>query len=222
MVKMSTTKLLATLAVLFGLVFIILGGGIALLVTLFGSAVAFISVPVLWFSGRRRNAARLLAGWGIYLACYVAVSTALALLPLVLRTPHPKAVGQEVCADSGCFAVDKVDRTTEGPETAVTLSWHLASNDNQQPKHFPGKGLELYMFDERGRTFRLPDSADQNPLDVMLPPGETVRHSMTFRVPGDARELFLTAKYRPFTFQSLLPGELSLVPHRDAEMIRIQ
>ena len=30
------------------------------------------------------------------------------------------------------------------------------------------------MFDERGRTFKLADNANLNPLDVMLPPGETV------------------------------------------------
>ena len=78
------------------------------------------------------------------------------------------------------------------------------------------------MFDERGRTFKLADNANLNPLDVMLPPGKTVRESMTFSVPANARELFLTAKYRPFTFQSLLPGELSLLPHRPAAMVRIQ
>jgi len=78
------------------------------------------------------------------------------------------------------------------------------------------------MFDERGRKFVLRDNANQNPLDVTLPAGETVRQSMTFSVPADARQLFLTAQYRPFTFQSLFPGELSLVPHKPAAMIRIQ
>ncbi len=76
------------------------------------------------------------------------------------------------------------------------------------------------MFDERGRKFALPENADPNPLDVTLPPGETVRQSMTFTIPADARQLFLAAKYRPFTFQSLLPGELSLLPHKPAAMIQ--
>jgi hypothetical protein len=132
------------------------------------------------------------------------------------------SIGQEVCADSGCFAVDKVDVASGASETLYTLHWHLASNDKQLTKHFPGQGLELYMFDERGRKFSLPADANQNPLDVTLPAGETVRQSMTFRVPADAHELFLTAKYRPFTFQSLLPGELSLIPHRHGRMIRIR
>lgn len=120
------------------------------------------------------------------------------------------------------FAVDKVDIAAAAPESAYTLHWHLSSNDKQLTKHFTGKGLELYLFDERGRKFVLPDNANPNPLDVTIPAGETVRQSMTFRVPADARQVFLTAKYRPFTFQSLLPGELSLVPHRPGGMIRIQ
>jgi hypothetical protein len=88
-------------------------------------------------------------------------------------------------------------------------------------KHFPGKGLEFYLLDERGRKFALPVNANPDPLDVTIPAGETVRQAMTFQVPADARELYLTAKYRPFTYQSFLPGELSLVPHRPGKMIRI-
>jgi hypothetical protein len=88
-------------------------------------------------------------------------------------------------------------------------------------KHFPGKGLELYMFDNHGRKFGLAGNANPDPLDVTIPAGETVSQSMSFRVPADANELYLTAKYRPFTFQSLLPGELSLLPHRPGKMIRI-
>jgi hypothetical protein len=196
-------------------------GGVVLLATFIGSAATVISVPVLWLIGKRRNAGRLLGIWAGYLAFYVVVSTGIALF-FSLMPDRPLPVGQETCADSGCFAVDKVDRTPTGSETVYTLFWHLASNDAQMTKRFPGRGLELYMFDERGRTFKLPDNSNLNPLDVMLPAGETVRESMRFSVPADARELFLTAKYRPFTFQSLLPGELSLVPHRHAAMIRIQ
>jgi hypothetical protein len=222
LVEITPTRLaLAALVLGFGLFFVIAGGGIALLATLFGTAVALLSAPVLWLLGKRRRAGTLLAGWATYLVFYVVVSTAMAVAPM-LRTPQQRFVGEEVCADSGCFAVDKIDRTTVGPENAYTLFWHLASTDRQMTKHFPGKGLELYLFDDRGRTFRLPDNANQNPLDITLPAGATVRQSMTFHVPADARELFLTAKYRPYTFQSLLPGTLSLVPLPSARMIRIQ
>src|SRR5205814_6882436 len=116
------------------------GGGIAVLATLFGTAVTLLSVPVLWLCGKRRGAGKLLAGWGIYLAFYLAVSTGIAVLGPHFE--HPHAVGQEVCADSGCFAVDKVEKTIAGPETAFTLFWHLSSSDKERTKHFPGNGLE--------------------------------------------------------------------------------
>jgi hypothetical protein len=103
-----------------------------------------------------------------------------------------------------------------------TVSWHLSSRDTEGQRRFPGKGLELYLFDERGRKFVLAGAADQDPLDVLLRAGETVHQGITFHVPADARQLFLTARYRPFTFQSLLPGDLSLLPRPHAKMIRIQ
>jgi hypothetical protein len=199
--------------------FMITLGGLVVVLTFAAFVVTVLSVPILSSTGRSRRAGQLLAAWGIYLVVYLAISTGIA----VARTAFakPMSVGQEVCADSGCFAVDSVDRTRAATESLYTLHWHLASTDKAATKHFPGKGLELYLFDERGRKFALPDTANPNPLDVTLPAGETVRQSMTFNVPADAHELFLTAKYRPFTFQSLLPGDLSLV-HGHTQMIRIQ
>jgi hypothetical protein len=219
--KITTTRLAAAVAMTSGmLLFMFALGGLLLLLSIVALAVTLVTLPVLWLTGRRRRVGQLLMGWGVYVAAYLAMATGITLAGAV-REPN-LTIGQEVCADSGCFAVDKVDVAAATPETSYTLYWHLSSNDKQLTRHFPGKGLELYMFDERGRKFALPDNANPNPLDVTIPAGETVRQSMTFRVPADARQIFLTAKYRPFTFQSLLPGELSLVPHRHGRMIRIQ
>ena len=220
--KIKETTVLGAVAVVFALLFVAFGGGIALLATFAGSAATLIALPILLLTGKRRAAGGLFAAWGIYLAFYVGVSTVMALLPYLQKHEHQRVVGEEACADAGCFTVDKVDRATAGTETFYTVSWHLKSNEKEQNRRFPGKGLELYMFDERGRIFRLPPSADQNPLDVDLPAGGTVRRSITFNVPADSRDLFLTAKYRPYTFQSLLPGSLSLISLPPAPMIRIQ
>jgi hypothetical protein len=213
--KITKTRLIAAGAMTLVLaLFMIVLGGLVLVLSLAAVAVTLIALPVLWLSGRRRRAGQLLTAWGIYAALYLTIATGITMAGAA-HEPNLR-IGEEVCSDSGCFAVDKVDASA----TSYTLHWHLSSNDKQIEKHFPGKGLELYMFDERGRKFV--DRANPDPLDVTLPAGETVRQSITFRVPADARELFLTAKYRPFTFQSLLPGELSLVPHRPGKMIRIQ
>lgn len=208
--------------ILFILLLLIFGGGIALLATLFGSVAVLISVPVLLFVGKRQFAGWLLAALAIYLTLYVSVSTMLALLPYLQKPSAQRHIGDEVCADAGCFAVDKVEKAAAGSDMAYTLFWHLSSRDSHEARHFPGKGLELYMFDDRGRIFRLPKNANQSPLDVQLPPGQSVRESMTFTIPVNSQELFLTAKYRPYTFQSLLPGTLSLVSLPPAPTIRIQ
>lgn len=216
----NKTSLRVIFAIAFGVFFIVAGGGLVLLATIAGSFLTLIAVPVFLIRGRRRAAAMLLGGWGIYLVLYVAVSTGMALM--TRRSGDGLALGQEFCADAGCFAVDKIDKTTVGQETAYTLAWHLTSTDPTTSRRFPGKGLELFMFDDTGRKFALPNDANQNPLDVTLPAGGTVRQSMTFHVPDGTRPLYLTAKYRPFTFQSLLPGELSLLPHAPGKLMRIQ
>jgi hypothetical protein len=219
--KIRPTTLAATVVITSGLLlFMVVLGGLVLLLSIAVSAVTLVTLPVLWLTGKRTQAGQLLAASGLYWAIYLTIATGITLAG-ALHEPN-LAIGQEVCADSGCFAVDKVDIAAASSESSYTLYWHLSNNDKQLTKHFPGKGLELYMFDERGRKFALPENANLNPLDVTLPAGETVRQSMTFSVPADAHQLFLTAKYRPFTFQSLLPGELSLVPHRPGKMIRIQ
>jgi len=217
---MTKTTWIVSVAILCGLLlFMFALGPLVLLMSLAASLATLLTLVGLVLTGKRRRAVQLLAAWGIYLAIYLTISTGITMAGS-RREPN-LSIGQEVCADSGCFAVDKVDVSAPATETSYTLYWHLASNDKQMTKHFPGQGLELYLFDERGRKFALPADANQNPLDVTLPAGETVRQSMTFRVPADAHELFLSAKYRPFTFQSLLPGELSLLPHGPGKMIRI-
>ena len=214
-----TTWIVAAAMLLLLLFFMFAMGPIVLLLTIGALILTLIILPILLLTGRRQRVSRLLIGWGLYLPAYVMISTGITMAGADNEPNFP--IGKEVCADAGCFAVDKIDRATVSSETTFMVYWHLSSNDKQMTKHFPGKGLELYMFDNRGRKFGLTGSANPDPLDVTIPAGETVSQSMSFRVPADANELYLTAKYRPFTFQSLLPGELSLVPHRPGKMIRI-
>jgi hypothetical protein len=219
--QLTTTLFLLGLGLPIGAVVVAFGGGMILLVTLFGSVATLVSAPILWLSGKRRSARKILKILGAYVSFYIAVSTGVSLIQR-LHEENPVGVRQEVCADAGCFAIDGVDKTAADSETIYTLLWHLSSRDKEGQRRFPGKGLELYMFDERGRKFALAAADNQDPLDVTLRAGESVHQAITFHVPADARELFLTARYRPFTFQSLLPGDLSLLPRPHAKMICIQ
>jgi hypothetical protein len=219
---MATDKAVALTAVtaLTGLSILFLGG-LALIASAVGVLGALIALPILLFMRKGRSASKLAAALGVYVMFYLSLSTAMAWAPYF--GPHRQhEVGDEVCADAGCFAVDKVERAATQDGVAYTLAWHLTGNDKQEERRFPGKGLELYMFDERGRTFRLPANANQDPLDVLMSKGETLRQSMTFNVAPDSRELFLAAKYRPYTFQSFLPGNLTILSAPSAPMIRIQ
>ena len=214
-----TTWIVAAAMFLLLLFFMFALGPIVLLLTIGALGLTLIGLPVLLLTGRRRRANQLLVAWGIYLPAYLMIATGITMAGYRHEPNLP--IGKEICADSGCFAVDRIDSTADSYETTYTVYWHLSSNDKQMTKHFPGKGLEFYLFDERGRKFALPGDANPDPLDVTIPAGETVRQSMIFHVPHGTRELYLTAKYRPFTYQSFLPGELSLVPRRPGKVIRI-
>ena len=218
--EMNRTKWIAA-AVLFLLLafFMFAIGPIVLLFSIGALGLTIVSLPVLLLTGKRRRANQLLVAWGLYIPAYLVIATGITMASFRAEPNLP--IGKDLCADAGCFAVEKIDSSTSLSATTYTVYWHLSSNDKQMTKHFPGKGLEIYMFDEHGRNFALSDIANPYPLDVTIPAGETVRQSMTFQVPNDAHELYLTAKYRPFTYQSFLPGELSLVPHRPGKMIRI-
>lgn len=218
--KVNRTAWIVVAAMFLFLVFFMFAlGPIVLLLTIGALALTLIGLPILLLTGRRRRASQLLFAWGIYLPAYLLIATGITMAGYRHEPNLP--IGKEICADSGCFAVDKIDTSAASSETTYTVYWHVSSTDKQMTKRFPGKGLEFYLFDEHGRKFSLPGNANPDPLDITIPAGETVRQSMTFQVPADARELYLTAKYRPFTYQSFLPGELSLVPHRPGKMIRI-
>ena len=221
--EMNRTKWIAAAAVFLLLaLFMFAIGPIVLLLTIGALALTIVSLPILLLTGRRRRAGQLLLAWGVYIPAYLMIATGITMA--AHRDEPNLPIGKDLCADAGCFAVEKFDASTSSSSssaTTYTVYWHLSSNDKEMAKHFPGKGLEIYMFDERGRNFALSDDANPYPLDVTIPAGETIRQSMTFQVPNDAHELYLTAKYRPFTYQSFLPGELSLVPHRPGKMIRI-
>jgi hypothetical protein len=219
--RFSSTLFLLGFGVPVGTFVIAFGGGMILLLTLLGSITSLVSAPILWLAGKHRAARNILVVVGAYVGFYTAVSTGVSMIQR-LPKEHPMDIGREVCADAGCFAVDKVDKSAVGSETIFKLSWHLSSRDAEAERRFPGKGLELYMFDERGRKFTLSTADNQDPLDVTLRAGETLHQTMMFNIPADARELYLTARYRPFTFQSLLPGDLSVLPRPHAKMIRIQ
>jgi hypothetical protein len=219
--RFSSTLFLLGAGVPVGMFVIAFGGGMILLLTLLGSITSLVFAPILWLAGEHRAARNVLVVLGAYVGFYIAVSTGVSMIQR-LPKEHPMDIGREICADAGCFAVDKVDKTAVGSETIYELSWHLSSRDAEGERRFPGKGLELYMFDERGRKFALSTADNQDPLDVTLRAGETLHQTMMFNIPADARELYLTGRHRPFTFQSLLPGELSVLPRPHAKMIRIQ
>src|SRR5438046_514480 len=141
---MTKTTWLVAVGLLLGLLlFMFALGPLVLLMSLAASLVTLLTLLGLIVAGKRRRAVQLLTAWGIYLAIYLTIATGITM---AAAGHEPNLViGQEICADSGCFAVDKVDVSAGAPETLYTLNWHLSShlssNDKQLTKHFPGKGL---------------------------------------------------------------------------------
>jgi hypothetical protein len=50
----------------------------------------------------------------------------------------------------------------------------------------------VYLMDQHGRRFLPVNDPSAGPFDASVQPGESVNTSLTFKVPGDARDLFFT------------------------------
>ncbi len=127
------------------------------------------------------RARRLTAGgFGLYLAAVVLVS---------LVAPRTiVSIGDGYCYDLWCIGVEQVKAAPEGQEVVYTADVRIFSDANRVPTS--RETSFLHVMDERGRRFPLIENSE-----VTVKPHESVQASFTFRVPVDARKLYLTGEY---------------------------
>jgi len=156
-----------------------------------GALLEFLVILVLAIVGmmtlaRVPRAGRVFAGIAAgYMAAVVLVS---------LLTPRTiVSIGDSYCWDLWCVGIQNVNATPQGQNIFYTAEVSLFSDATtvqlevtDQPKRF------FYLVDEQGRRFPILAYASLAGPSVTVKPGESVKSSLTFLAPADARKLYLT------------------------------
>ena len=153
------------------------------------------------------------ASFGIVIA-YLA-----AILLVSLFTPRLIVnIGDGYCYDTWCIGVQRVNATLEGQNILYTAEVRIFSDANRVPTS-RGKDF-LYARDEHGRRFPLVRDSSLIPADVTLNPGQSVRTSLNFLAPANARNLYLTSEYAVMPWVALYFGS-DIAPFHRRTLLRV-
>jgi len=158
----------------------------------------------------RRMFAGIAAG---YLGAVVVVS---------LLTPKTiVSIGDSYCWDLWCLGIQNVNMTPQGQNILYTAEVSLFADSTtaelqvtDQPNEF------FYVMDEQGRRFPLLRYASPSDPKITVKPGESVKSSVTFLAPADARNLYLTGDIPALPWVSLYFGS-DLNPFHRRTLLRV-
>jgi hypothetical protein len=150
----------------------------AVLIALFTSA-------GLAMSRKFRSAAKLA---GITLGAMAAWVLVVSAISFAMPQTIVK-IGDTYCLDIRCTGIDEVSAESKGSDTIYKLDIHVFSDANTVKVAFIPTSLAL--VDERGRQFPLMPAGDTAPSATYLEPQQTIKTTLLFAAPSDARQLFL-------------------------------
>ena len=153
---------------------------------LFGTAIALVVSGILALERKFRAAARVaLTTLGIMAMWVLALSAVNFVTP-----PTIVKVGDSYCADIECIGIDRVGVERKGPQTMYKLDVRIFSDANTAKISLGHQSLLLQ--DDGRRRFPLIEDPSVLPWDTRLDPGQTIKTTLTFAAPSDAKQLFLT------------------------------
>ena len=161
--------------------------GILLAMLLMIAAVIAFGVGViLLFERKFRSAAKV----GIMtLGAIVAWSVLVGLVSVVTPRTIVK-LGDSYCDDIRCIGIENVEKEPRGSQTLYKLKVRLFSDANTVKVSFGN--VSLFLQDERGRRFPMIDDPSVTPYDTYMEPQQSMETTLTFDVPTDSKQLFLT------------------------------
>jgi hypothetical protein len=160
-------------------------GSMVFLLVMAGSALMLMAAFMALAGRELRFAGKIVGWWSACFAAYTALTIAVSLV-LPQKVVNP---GQSYCVDSWCIGVQNVSKTLRGQDVVYKADVRIFSDAGRG--NISAKGASLYLVDERGRRFPLIPDPSVTRFDIELGPGQSVDTALTFRVVGDARQLFL-------------------------------
>jgi hypothetical protein len=116
-----------------------------------------------------------------------------ALVTVALLTPRTiVSIGDIYCWDSWCLGVEQVNAAPQGENILYTAEVRIVSEHNKASRVPADQAKRFFeVLDERGRSYPLLQNASFVDANVTLNHGESVKSSLTFLAPANARELYL-------------------------------
>ena len=182
------------------------------------TAIVVFVVLIAVVRGKWGTARRVLLGWLVFAAIYLAASVAVSYL----RPQRVVAIGDPWCFDDWCLKVDNVAITPGNLRSRYEVKFVILSRAGRVTQR--ANGAWIYLIDDRGTLYPPAPDPSQVPLDVTLRPMQSVVASRVFEVNSDAHNLgLITGHGGPYcgTMSVLVIGEGGCWFHKPP-MIRIQ
>jgi hypothetical protein len=147
-----------------------------------------VGLPTLLFALNDRKFTRAAKVWAGILIPYLT-----ALVGVALLTPRTiVSIGDTYCWDDWCMGIQQVNAARQGENILYTAEVRIVSEHNR-PSRVPAGPAKTFfdVHDERGRSFPLLPNASFVDADVTLHRGESVKSSLAFLAPANARQLYL-------------------------------
>jgi hypothetical protein len=164
-------------------------GALAGLLVLVATTIAGLAALALCINDRKfREAAR--ASWicaGIFIPYLAAVVLVSLLTPRTIVS-----TGDSYCWDLWCMGIQQVNAIPRGQNTLYTAEVRIFSDSNNTHR-VPAERAKAFfhVLDEQGRRFPLLWEVSFLGADVNVKPGQSVKSSLTFLAPTNARKLYL-------------------------------
>jgi len=140
--------------------------------------VALLVAASLGVGGQGRKAVRIFRltalGLSLYLAIVIVVS--------VFMPRRVLKIGEPLCFDEICIAVDSLQMKPEGSNASYTVKLALASHARRKPQR--ENNLVFYLRDSQGNRYDPLGGELSKPSTVVLQPGESFPIEETFLVPA--------------------------------------
>ena len=157
-----------------------------------------------------------------WLFASIAASYMAAIVLVSLLTPRTiVSIGDSYCWDLWCMGIQSVNATPRGDHLLYTAEVSLFVDSTTAQLELTDQPKQpFYVVDEQGHRFPILAHSSLGAAKVTVKPGESVKSSLTFFAPANARSLYLTGDIKAPLWVRLYFGS-DLNPFHRRTLLRV-
>ena len=118
---------------------------------------------------------------------------ALAVVVSLLSPKTIVSIGDSYCWDLWCVGIQSVNTAPQGENVLYTAEVSIFADSSTEHRVPADQAKQFfYVMDEQGRRFSILRDSSLVDANVVVKPGESVKSSVAFVAPSNARKLYLT------------------------------